>query len=47
MGFQGGRLERFGQAVQAGLFDGGGGGVAHGAEKGQKVGGEPGQPENA
>jgi hypothetical protein len=30
VGFQGGGLERFGQAVQAGLFDGGIGGVAHG-----------------
>jgi hypothetical protein len=33
MGFQCGGFERFGQAVQTGLFDGGGGGVAHGAEK--------------
>jgi hypothetical protein len=30
MGFKGGGLERFGQALEAGLFDGEGGRVAHG-----------------
>jgi hypothetical protein len=30
MGFEGSRFKRFGQAVQAGLREGGGGRVAHG-----------------
>jgi hypothetical protein len=40
MGFKGGGLERFGQALKAGLFDGEGGRVAHGKGFRQKKNGK-------
>ncbi len=47
MGFKGGGLERFGQALKAGLFDGEGGRVAHGKGFRQKKNGSTGQPLDA
>jgi hypothetical protein len=47
MGFKGGGLERFGQALKAGLFEGEGGRVAHGAGFRQKKNDSTGQPLDA